>query len=53
MIFEKKYALNSTEFVVQFNNGMLGDDVDFIEWASTIEMKKNAEEYVLNLEGKQ
>ncbi len=52
IIFEKKYALISTEFMVQFNNGLLGDDVDFIEWASTIEMKRNAEEYILNLQGK-
>jgi len=51
-IFEKKYLLNSTEFEKQFENGLLGDDVDFIEWASTIEMKKNAEEYVINLQGK-
>jgi len=52
IIFEKKYALNSTEFLKQFENGTIGDDVDFIEWASTIEMKKNAEEYILNLQGK-
>jgi len=51
-IFEKKHSLNSIEFLKQFENGSLGDDVDFIEWASTIEMKRKAEEYILNLQGK-
>jgi hypothetical protein len=49
--FERKYALNSIEFIEQFKSGLLGDDVDFMEWASTIEMKNNAEEYILNLQG--
>jgi hypothetical protein len=49
--FEKKYNLDSVLFEKQFINGSLGDDFDFMEWISTIEMKRKAEEYVINLQG--
>lgn len=36
--FETQYQLKSQEFYSRYESGMLGDDIDFIEWASTIEM---------------
>jgi septation ring formation regulator EzrA len=39
--FEQTYHLHSTEFSKQFAQGELGDDIDFIEWASTLEMIAN------------
>jgi len=33
-VFEKKYAMTSSEFFVKFQNGSLGDEMDFIEWAA-------------------
>lgn len=50
--FEKKYELGSVTFMKQFKKGALGDNIDFIEWISTIEMKRKAEEYIVNLQGK-
>jgi len=41
--FEKKYALSSSEFYTQYENGELGDDMDFVEWAATVEMLANAD----------
>ena len=49
--YHKKYDLDSISFEKQFENGELGDNIDFIEWSSTIEMKRNAEEHILNLQG--
>ena len=39
--FEKRYALQSDNFYQRFEAGELGDDVDFIEWAATVEMLMN------------
>jgi len=36
--FENLYSMNSTDFYARFQAGVAGDDMDFIEWASTIEM---------------
>jgi len=36
--FENRYHLKSDDFYKQFQNGELGDEIDFIEWASTMEM---------------
>ncbi len=49
--FEEKYKMSSKHFRQQFESGKLGDNIDFIEWISTIEMKKKAKEYILNLQG--
>ncbi|NOX48493.1 MAG: hypothetical protein GXO89_16105 [Chlorobi bacterium] len=49
--FEKKHNMGSMYFKKQFESGKLGDDMDFIEWISTIEMKKKAKEYISNLQG--
>lgn len=39
--FEQTYDLKSGEFAKQFAMGQLGDEIDFIEWASTLEMIAN------------
>lgn len=39
--FEQQYHLPSGEFCPQYERGELGDEMDFIEWASTLEMLAN------------
>ena len=40
--FEAQYDLKSDVFYQQYQNGDLGDEMDFVEWASTIDMMKKA-----------
>ncbi len=40
--FEKRYDLQSDHFYQRYEAGELGDDMDFIEWAATVEMLMNA-----------
>jgi hypothetical protein len=39
--FETRYSIGSKDFYTRYKNGKMGDDTDFIEWASTIEMLEN------------
>ncbi|AFZ57843.1 hypothetical protein H6G54_16375 [Anabaena cylindrica FACHB-243] len=39
--FEKKYNLTSEQFEQQFNSGNLGDEMDFFEWFSLCELRKD------------
>jgi len=39
--FEAQYALSSREFYPRYARGEMGDDMDFIEWAATLEMIAN------------
>ena len=39
--FEHQYSLPSQEFYTRYEQGEMGDDMDFIEWAATIEMVNN------------
>lgn len=41
--FEQTYHLSSTEFYQQFQAGQLGDDLDYVEWASLVQMADNLE----------
>ncbi|MBA3035759.1 MAG: hypothetical protein FP814_04615 [Desulfobacterium sp.] len=41
--FEKKYGMRSTDFTRCYKNGTLGDEMDFMEWAATIDMITNIE----------
>jgi hypothetical protein len=41
--FQKKYALDSSEFTARYEQGVMGDDMDFVEWAATVEMLANVE----------
>jgi len=44
--WEETYQINSTSFLDKFESGQMGDNMDFIEWASTLEMKAKSEKYV-------
>lgn len=48
--FEQQYHLGSEDFLAQFQAGTLGDDIDFIEWAATLEMLKNLNDRLTLLE---
>ena len=39
--FEQRYSLNSEEFYERFEQGELGDAMDFVEWSATYEMAAN------------
>ena len=39
--FEQKYHLSSAEFYRQFQAGQTSDDMDYVEWASLIQMAEN------------
>lgn len=36
--FEKQYNISSKEFYQQFEQGILGDDIDFVEWSAFYQM---------------
>jgi len=44
--FEQAYQLTSPEFYRRYNRGEMGDEVDFIDWAATLEMLENAQKRV-------
>ncbi|QGP92650.1 hypothetical protein MGLY_20380 [Neomoorella glycerini] len=37
---EQTYQINSNEFKDKYHAGLLGDDVDYIKWASLIDMEQ-------------
>ena len=39
--FEQKYQLSSAEFYRQFQAGQTSDEMDYVEWASLIQMAEN------------
>jgi hypothetical protein len=39
--FEQRYSLSSEEFYERFEQGELGDAMDFVEWSATYEMAAN------------
>ncbi|MBE2222378.1 MAG: hypothetical protein IAF02_12595 [Anaerolineae bacterium] len=39
--FENQYQMTSENFSQKYQAGMLGDDIDFIEWAATLDMLAN------------
>ena len=39
--FERKYQLSSTEFYRRFQAGQTGDAMDYVEWASLVQMADN------------
>ena len=41
--FEERYALRSDDFYRRYEAGELGDAIDYVEWAATIEMLANVE----------
>src|SRR2546427_11421167 len=49
--FEQKYQRSSTEFYQQFQAGQTGDAMDYVEWASLIQMADNLAKRVRLLGG--
>ncbi|MEN8217329.1 MAG: hypothetical protein ABFS56_13360 [Pseudomonadota bacterium] len=41
--FEDSYSLSSSEFYKRYEKGEMGDEMDFVEWAATVEMLTNVE----------
>jgi DNA topoisomerase IA len=41
--FEEIYSLKSEEFIKKFNNGEMGDDLDFFEWYSYVDSYNRVE----------
>ena len=39
--FEENYGLKSADFYARYENGEMGDDIDFMEWSATVEMLAN------------
>lgn len=48
--FETTYRQTSTNFYQRYNNGELGDEMDYIEWAATLEMLKKLDQKLSLLE---
>jgi len=48
--FEEKYSLSSSDFYKRYENGEMGDEMDFVEWSATLEMLANAERRLALLE---
>jgi len=48
--FERDYTMNSADFQRSFESGELGDAMDFVEWAATIEMLANVDRRLALLE---
>ena len=38
VLLEQQYGIDSVEFYEQFQQGKLGDDLDYIDWATKFEM---------------
>jgi vacuolar-type H+-ATPase subunit D/Vma8 len=49
--FEQKYHRSSTEFYQQFQAGQTGDEMDYVEWASLVQMANNLEKRLRLLTG--
>jgi hypothetical protein len=41
--FERRYNLSSDEFYRRYQAGDMGDEMDFVEWASLVQMVHNLE----------
>ena len=49
--FEERYHLSSTEFYRQFQAGHTSDAMDYVEWASLVQMAHNLEKRLRLLTG--
>jgi stress response protein YsnF len=49
--FEQTYQLSSTEFYRQFQTGQTSDEMDYVEWASLVQMVDNLEKRLRLLTG--
>ncbi len=51
--FEQRYSLSSEEFYERFEQGELGDAMDFVEWSATYEMAANLQHRLSILGGEE
>ena len=49
--FEQRYGLSSDEFYVRYNSGQTDDRMDYVEWASLVQMHDNLQKLLQLLEG--
>jgi hypothetical protein len=49
--FERKYKMKSSDFIKKFESGQLGDDADFMEWASLWDMAERVESRLQKIKG--
>lgn len=49
--FEQKYQRSSTEFYQQFQAGHTSDEMDYVEWASLVQMADNLKKRLSLLTG--
>ena len=49
--FEQKYHRSSTEFYQQFQAGQTSDEMDYVEWASLVQMADNLKKRLRLLSG--
>lgn len=50
-VFEQQYALSSVEFYRRFRSGQTDDRMDYVEWASLMQMADNLRERLRLLSG--
>ncbi len=50
-IFEKKYKVDSCQFLQRFEQGEMGDDMDYLEWSSLLDMKDRITQRLKTFEG--
>jgi hypothetical protein len=41
--FEKKYGMSSEEFNRHYEEGTMGDEMDYVEWSATVDMLSGIE----------
>ena len=49
--FEEQYGLSTAAFLERFEAGQMGDEIDFLEWASLHRMKERIQARKYALEG--
>jgi hypothetical protein len=50
--FENRYSMDSREFYAKFEEGELGDAMDFLEWSATWQMYNDVIKYLQALSAK-
>jgi len=51
-LFENQNHLKTTEFIKKYETGVLGDNIDFVEWSATYDMLMNAKKKLEILQNK-
>jgi hypothetical protein len=49
--FEQRYHIDSIEFQSRYQQGELGDALDFMEWSATLEMLQQVKQHIALLSG--